>query len=235
MDKTVPPGAAMLLDFIRSIEIGRADRASYDVIFGNRQTALERPITQMNLGDLIDAQKQWSTKAWAKKFKATKASSAAGGYQFMRATLIDLSKELNLIGTQVFEPDFQDRLGFHLLKRRGYEQYMAGKISRTEFGKRLAQEWASLPVLAPTQGGSRPVSRGQSFYAGDGLNKSLVQPERVEALLNKIKTVTAKPVQPSPPPVPVQEARKVETAPVAVPVAKRGFWEIVLDYLLNRK
>ncbi len=43
------------------------------------------------------------------------------------------------------------------------------------------------------------------------------------------------PVQPSPPPVPVQEARKVETEPTVSPVAKRGFWEIVLDYLLNRK
>ena len=218
----------MLLDFIRSIEIGRTDRASYDVIFGNRQTALEQPITQMKLGDLIDAQKQWSTKAWAKRFKATKASSAAGGYQFMRATLIDLSKELNLLGNQVFEPDFQDRLGYHLLKRRGYEDFAAGRISRTEFGKRLAQEWASLPVLAPTKGGSRNVSRGQSFYAGDGLNKSLVAPETVETLLNRIKTAAPKPVQPSPPPVPVQEAPKAEAAPVPVPVAKEPWWKVLL-------
>lgn len=45
----------------------------------------------------------------------------------------------------------------------------------------------------------------------------------------------AKPVQPSPPPVPVQEAPKVQPAPTASPVAKKGFWEIVLDYVLNRK
>lgn len=57
---------------------------------------------------------------------------------------------------------------------------------------------------------------------------------RKESLALVVKPSDA-PVQPSPPPVPVQEARKVETAPVAVPVAKRGFWEIFLDYLLNRK
>lgn len=45
----------------------------------------------------------------------------------------------------------------------------------------------------------------------------------------------AKRVQPSPPPVPVQEAPKVQPAPTASPVAKKGFWEIVLDYVLNRK
>lgn len=77
--------------------------------------------------------------------------------------------------------------GYHCELRRGYEALMAGKISRTEFGKRLAQEWASLPGLAPTLGGSRKVSRGQSFYAGDGLNMSLVKPEAVEALLDRVK------------------------------------------------
>ncbi len=33
MDRTVPVGAALLLDFIRKTEVGREDRASYDVIY----------------------------------------------------------------------------------------------------------------------------------------------------------------------------------------------------------
>lgn len=75
---------------------------------------------------------------------------------------------------------------------------MTGKIDRTEFGKRLAQEWASFPVLAATKGGSRIVSRGQSFYAGDGLNKSLVTPEAVEAVLDRVKAAASAPATPTP-------------------------------------
>ncbi|NKE77528.1 glycoside hydrolase family 104 protein [Ochrobactrum sp. MC-1LL] len=175
MDKTVPAGAALLLDFIGDIEAPRG----YDTIYGNNQDKLPKPITKMTLGELIDAQ-----ASFTKRFK----SSASGRYQFMRATLQDLSKELGLRGTQVFDADLQDRLGYHLLKRRGYDQFIAGKISRTEFGKRLAQEWASLPVLAATKGAHRNLVRGQSYYAGDALNKSLVTPAKVEAVLNKVKT-----------------------------------------------
>nr|WP_234894021.1 hypothetical protein [Sinorhizobium medicae] len=47
MDKTVPPGAAILLDFIRETEVGRSDRASYDVIYGHNQAKLPKPRTAM--------------------------------------------------------------------------------------------------------------------------------------------------------------------------------------------
>lgn len=178
MDPTVPKGAALLLDFIRETEVGRSDRASYDVIYGHNQDKLAKPITSMTIGDLVDMQ-----ASFTKKYR----SSASGGYQFMRATLQDLSRELGLRGTQIFDPNLQDRLAYHLLKRRGYEAYMAGKLSRTEFGKRLAQEWASFPVLATTHNGNRTVGRGQSYYAGDGLNKALVSPEKFEAVLDRVK------------------------------------------------
>lgn len=72
---------------------------------------------------------------------------------------------------------------------------MAGKISRTEFGKRLAQEWASFPVLAPVQGAHRKLKRGQSYYAGDGVNKALVTPGKVEAVLIAVKKNSSNVVQ----------------------------------------
>lgn len=165
MDKSVPLGAAMLLDFIGDIEAPQG----YGTIYGNKQGKLPKPLTSMTLGEVVDAQKAWSKNH---------GSSAAGRYQFMRATLQELSQKLNLAGNMRFDADLQDRLGYYLLKRRGYDDYMAGKIGPVEFGKRLAQEWASLPVLAATKGGvkdkngkPRTVTRGQSFYAGDGLNK----------------------------------------------------------------
>src|SRR5690606_23257866 len=157
----------------------------------------------MTIGELIDAQ-----ASFTKRFK----SSASGRYQFMRATLQGLARELGLRGAQLFDSNLQDRLGFHLLKRRGYEDYVAGRITRTEFGKRLAQEWASLPVLAATKGEHRDLKRGQSYYAGDALNKSLVSPAKVEAVLNKVKTVGA--VQPV---VAVPEVVTVEKPVVADP------------------
>ncbi len=179
MDRTVPAGAAILLDFVRLTETGKTDRSSYDVIYGHNESKLTKKITSMTLDELIAAQ-----PSFTKRFK----SSASGGYQFMRNTLQDLKKELRLRGTQIFDTDLQDRLGFHLLIRRGYNDYIAGKISRTEFGRRLAQEWASFPVLAATKGAHQQLKRGQSYYAGDALNKALVTPAKIEAILNKVKT-----------------------------------------------
>lgn len=57
----------------------------------------------------------------------------------MRATLIDLAKaNPSISGRDLFTPELQDQLGYQLLLRRGYDLFVTGKISRTEFGKRLA-------------------------------------------------------------------------------------------------
>lgn len=193
MDKTVPRGAAILLDFIRDTEVGRSDRASYDVIYANKQHKLPKPLTSMTYGEIVDAQKAWSKNH---------GSSAAGGYQFMRSTLQGIANEIKSIsGTDVFTPDLQDRLGYHLLRRRGYDQFVSGQIGVVEFGKRLAQEWASFPVLAGTKGAKRTVARGQSYYAGDGLNKSLVNPEKVEAVLHSVLAGAREPSLPDTPAV----------------------------------
>lgn len=177
MDPTVPVGAARLLDFIRDTEVGTEARSGYDVIFGFNQNRLPKPVTSMTIDEVLGSQASWS-----KRF----GSSATGGYQFIRATLAGLKTELRLLGRQILDPNLQDRLGFHLLKRRGYERFVSGQIDRTEFGRRLAQEWASFPVLVATKGAHRQLSRGQSYYAGDGLNKALVPPERVEAVLDEV-------------------------------------------------
>jgi muramidase (phage lysozyme) len=198
MDRTVPAPAALLLNFIRSIEVGTDAGAGYDVIYGHNQHRLKKPLTSMTVDEVIAAGPSW-TRRWK--------SSAAGGYQFMNGTLKDLKSELGLRGGQVMDPDLQDRLGFHLLKRRGFDRYMAGEISRTEFGKRLAMEWASLPVLSATKGAHRDVPRGCSYYMGDELNKSLVSPEAVDAILKRVKAGGKPPQKPA-------GAQKPVTAPV---------------------
>lgn len=203
MDKSVPPFAGHLLNFIGSIEAPHG----YDTVYGNNQDKLRKPLTQMSIAEVQEAQTEWS-----KRF----GSSAAGRFQFMRNTLRDLIKELSLDKSQLFSADLQDRLGFHLLKRRGYERFVAGKIGVTAFGRSLAQEWASLPVLAPTQGQKRRLARGQSYYAGDGLNKSLVSPEAFEAALRTSLPGSAAGT--------VQQAPKVDTAPAPIKAGKPGLW-----------
>lgn len=177
MDPTVPAGAARLLDFIRDTEVGTETRPGYDVIFGFNQNRLPKPVTSMTIDEVLASQRSWTQRF---------GSSATGGYQFMRATLGGLKTELRLRGGQVLDPNLQDRLGFHLLKRRGYESFVSGRMDVVEFGKRLAQEWASFPVLAAVKGAHQPLTRGQSYYAGDRLNKALVPPERVEAVLAEV-------------------------------------------------
>lgn len=208
MDKNVPPGAAILLDFIGDIEAPKG----YGTIYANKQNTLPKPLTSMTLDEVIA-----SGPSWTRAHK----SSAAGRYQFMNATLKGLKKELGLRGSQTFDANLQDRLGLHLLKRRGYDSYMAGKLSATAFGKLLAQEWASLPVLADTKGGQRDVKRGQSYYAGDGLNKSLVKPEKVEAIIALAKKANATFVQAPPEPA--------KPTPVSAPAPT--LWERFTSWL----
>ncbi|MQX98900.1 hypothetical protein GHK03_23080, partial [Sinorhizobium medicae] len=149
--------------------------------------------------------------------------------QFMRATLIDLAKQVTSIsGKDVFTPDLQDRLAYKLLLRRGYAEFIVGKISLVEFAENLAKEWASFPVLAAMKGSEREIRRGQSYYAGDGLNKALVKPEKVEAVLNEVLEAARRPHEP----VEEPQARPVPLPvpnPKPKPVRKSGrFWTWLL-------
>lgn len=220
MDRSVPPGAAILLDFIGSIEAPHG----YDTVYGNNQDKLAKPLSTMKIGEVIKA-----GPTWTKKF----GSSAAGRYQFMRNTLTGLCNEVaGLSGSDVFDGNMQDRLAYHLLKRRGYSDFMAGKISMVEFGKRLAQEWASFPVLAATTGSTRALKRGQSYYAGDGLNNALVSPQRVEDTLRKVKATGTPPPRMPKAEMPEEPKRSDKALPadrtdsVTVEIVQRKLWDL---------
>ncbi len=112
MNRVIPHGAALLLAFIRKIEVGRDDRASYDVIYNNKQDRLLKPLTSMTYGEIIDARVKWSK---------TFGSNAAGGYQCIRTTLIDFAKaNPSISGNDPFTPSLQDQCGFALLLYRAY-------------------------------------------------------------------------------------------------------------------
>lgn len=172
MNASIPPGAVILLDFIS----GPESNGRYDVIFGDHQGELSEPITSMTIDQLLSAQIGWGRR-WG--------SSAAGRYQIMQTTLSGLLRQGIVKGTDRFSPDAQDELGYALLRRRGYDDFMARKLPLTTFALHLSQEWASMPVLVACKGAHREVQAGETYYAGDRLNKALVTPEAFEAALTR--------------------------------------------------
>lgn len=211
---TIPAAAKQLLDFIAGYEAPKG----YDTVYANKMAWMPKPLTSMTLDEVI-AQGPSRTKRFG--------SSACGRYQFMTATLKSLKAELRLGGRELMAPVLQDRLGYQLLKRRGFERFMAGGLSVTGFGLNLAKEWASFPVLAATMGQRRPVARGQSFYVGDGLNKALVPPEAVERALRDLRAAPVVAVA-DPGPVAVISAPRAQTVSPAAAAIALPWWARLL-------
>lgn len=133
--------------------IGKAESGGdYNAVFGMGKDK-SRDLSAMTVGEVMALQ--------AHHVAGGSPSSAAGKYQFIRGTLASLVKEGAVDPNDKFTPDVQDNLALALMKRRGLDEYRAGKITKAEFADRLAQEWAGLKN-----------SKGQGHYDGDGLNKA---------------------------------------------------------------
>lgn len=193
------PSAKPLLALIRKTETGKADPLSYDTVIGHKQAHLDKPITQMTVDEVLAAQLYLVRTL-------DMPSGAAGAYQIIRKTLLGLKKSMSLTGRERFTPALQDRMGQALLDGRGYQKYIAGAITATAFGNQLAREWASFPVLTKQKGQSREVEIGQSYYAGDGINKALVRPAIVAACLREVLTGAHAAPAPKPASVPIPAA-----------------------------
>lgn len=167
--QNIPAPVRALLDFIAIPESG----GDYNVVYKHKQGTLGKPITMMTLDELLAAQ-----RVLGKKY----GSSAAGKFQHIRVTLKAQAERLRIPGNTLFSPGLQDDLGWDLLRQRGLDRFLAGTMSRTDFGNAIAKEWASSPVLSKING----KSRGQSYYAGDGLNVAGRNAGAVEAMLDKV-------------------------------------------------
>jgi hypothetical protein len=113
-----------------------------------------------------------------------------------------LAKELNLQAGDKFNGDYQDRLGLHLLRRRGFDKWARGEMSDNAFMLNLAKEWASFPVPYTMKGSEgKTIHRGDSYYKGDGLNAAYVKPADVEATLRQARLAGAAPIPTPEPPI----------------------------------
>ena len=87
----------------------------------------------------------------------------------------------------IFNPDNQDRIALSLIKGRGITADMIIN-NPTEAARRLAMEFAGIPVLEATQGYKQQVQRGQSFYRGYNNNKATITAEQLERAFKQFKT-----------------------------------------------
>jgi uncharacterized protein (TIGR02594 family) len=170
--ESLPNKFTSLLELISRHEGGK----NYNARFGDISNQNPR-FVDMSLSDVLK---------WQAKFvKDGSPSSAVGRYQIIQGTLRGLKERLKLSGSEQFDVELQDRLGMQLLKDRKLENFLSKSINLTRFGLFLAMEWASLPVLAAAKGKHKNVVRGESFYAGDGLNKAHLEPEEIEKVLKE--------------------------------------------------
>lgn len=209
----VPPGAVKLLDFIGRAETGKTGRDAYDIIVFFKQDKLPKPLTEYTLSELLDAQKTWA-KNWR--------GSAAGKYQIIRKTLLGLVAQMGIPGGTHFTPDVQDRFGFQLLTNRGWQAFASKQVTPNAFALQLAKEWASMPVLSTTQGAHRQVERGESYYAGDGVNSAQKKADELEAILAEVLGTKLDPtIQPKPAPAPTP------------PPKRQSLIGIIIDFILS--
>ena len=154
--------ATELLNLIGQIE----GKGNYNIVFGGKTP----PLTSMSIKEVYAYQDAMR--------KSGLRSTAVGKYQFIQKTLKEVVADLKYPETQIFTAQVQDTLALDLLNARGFQNYLNGKLSEASFLKNLAMEWASIPK----------DSSNKSYYAGDGLNKALVDYKIVLAAMRNAKT-----------------------------------------------
>ena len=111
----------------------------------------------------------------------TTGASACGRYQFIQSTLRELVNNTRLPRNLAFNRVMQDYLALTLLQGASLRRWQVGTLTWSgrgyttndpdaAFQVYLARVWAAIPVPAAMQGNTRNVVRGESYYAGDGLN-----------------------------------------------------------------
>jgi hypothetical protein len=139
-----PADSKKILDFIGKYESG----GDYNKMVGG-STA---PLTNMTVAQVMDFQRQQVAQG---------KGSAAGKYQVLLMKLNEMVDQGVVSPTDRFDAATQDKIGRHLLERRGYSAYKSGQLSKEQFANNLAMEWAALPM-----------PDGKSYHAGVGNNRA---------------------------------------------------------------
>lgn len=169
-----------LNDLLAAIRKHEAPKGYGQIYGGAKGVPKGTDVTAMTLNQVLAMQRAM--------VKAGSASTASGGYQFIRKTLERTIDEMGLSGDQVWTPELQDRMAVHLMEGRGLSKYLSGTLSAEAFANNLAMEWASLPVVTAIKGArGRILAPGQSYYAGDGLNKAFHKPDVIMGMVKALR------------------------------------------------
>ncbi len=151
-------GVAGLLDVIAQGEgtagknLSRHGYASgYDVTldYGAYDPHRSKPVSQMTLAEVKQFQQDMLSHP-----KNKWNSSAVGRYQIVGKTLRSIQQEMGLPDNTPFNRKTQDAMAMHLLKRQGFDNWQAGRMSDRAFQLNLSKEWASIA----------DPSTGRSYY-----------------------------------------------------------------------
>jgi hypothetical protein len=164
-------GIRPLFDLIAKHESG----GNYNARFG-KATNHNPMFTEMTVGQVLDWQRQ----------RGAGGFTAVGRYQIIKKTMQGLIESMKLTGSERFGEAMQDKMALQLLNGRKLGSFLAGKLGVVGFGLAIAQEWASLPVLERTRGAHRMVDAGETYYAGDRVNKAGATVNEVRRVLEAL-------------------------------------------------
>jgi muramidase (phage lysozyme) len=143
-----PGSLSAIRDLVASVE--SAGAGGYNALWGGKQADL----VNMTIAEVMNLQEQMRSSG----------STAAGRYQILKGTLSEAINALQINpAITKFDQAVQDRLADYLLRRRGYDDYQSGKLTKEQFLRNLSKEFAGLP--ATPAGGT---------YYNNGLNRANV-------------------------------------------------------------
>lgn len=160
-----------ILDVIRR---GEANVAGYDTMVGSNKPF---GLTKKTLQQVLDIQAQR-----LKDYGGT----AAGGYQILQKNLKDLAaKHKHDLNKTLFDQATQDTYARSLIDRRGFQDYLKGKINADQMRINLAKEWAALPAKGEL-----------SYYQGKGTNKARIPSKEINEAISKALQLHRQAVKP---------------------------------------
>lgn len=119
--------------------------SGYDVPYSyGKYGRPHKPLSTMTIAEVKDYQRQQINKTKGTIPGTDKGTGAVGKYQVTQGTLKMVQDKLGFGDDETFSADLQDRIGVELLRKRGYDKWLAGEIDDKTFQKNLSLEWASV-------------------------------------------------------------------------------------------
>jgi muramidase (phage lysozyme) len=169
----LPPAPHYIMPFLNSVRRAESRTAGYNTMVGS---PISHKLVKRNLANLGTYQGDYRAQAIKDKNKF-RSTAAAGAYQILPSTMRDLISKYNLDpNNTIYDEKTQDSLAYALMKRRGLDDYLAGKLPLERFRVNIGKEWAGLPAIG-----------NRSYYAGDKLNKANISEQEYLHTLQEIK------------------------------------------------